>query len=1072
MASSSSSSSRSFKYDVFLSFRGEDTRKNFVDHLYTALGQRLIRTYKDDITLPRGESVGPALLEAIEESNIAVIVFSKNYADSSWCLDELVHIMKCREDMGLTVFPVFYDVDPSEVRYQKRKFGEAFSKQEMKNVTKAELWRKALVAASNISGWEPKNVANGHEAAVIQIIVDAISDNLLSPNSDIDEDEEFVGMRARAQDLIKSLEIGTGGVRMVGIWGVGGGGKTTLATSVYMKINHHFQGHCIKVDNIREESSKSGLKKLQEDILKGLLKIEGSVQNVDQIIRSRLRNSKVLILLDDVDDREQLQALVGSKKWFGDGSRIIITTRNEQLLKSHRVDYISQVRLLSHDEANQLLKRHAYNEVDPVKDYETLSSRVVSYSAGLPLALTVLGSFLYDKDEKEWMSTLDRLKQIPESEIVEKLKISYDGLKKVEQELFLDRLKQIPESEIVEKLKISYDGLKKVEQELFLDIACFFRGISRNDRDAMEILDACGFHPDIGIKVLIQKALITINLDGYFDMHDLVQEMAHYVVRGEHPDNPEKHSRVWKWEDINNLCIEDATTENDKIEAIGAYYQSPYMVPSPFFKFVSNLKKLRWILVSGRNDNNVEGPNFLSNELRYINWTYYPASPFPDSFQPMNLVVLKMNNSFQKELLRSHKRLPQLKVLQLSCMRKLVSTPNFDGLPCLQKLELRSCDDLEEIHPSIGNHRSLKSVKVEYCRNLRMFPTIFKMEKLELLVIRSHKSLEFPDIQANMESLVELQLNRNRFTEKVFPLLTYHLQRLDLVGCCLEDGEIPFAIGEMSNLQELRLINNNFSRLHFSISQLTRLKLPNLSGCKRLLELPQLPSSIAILVAHGCDSLTDVGDFYIDCKRLRYASLVCSNMVIDGNRFLQSMLEGETAENQCVNLRLQGLEIPKGFTPCLRKASKWLSECTLELPENWCSNFCGFLMCAVVGSYSSRRITIKQVTDGLPGMDSEDDVIWKESVGDEIFTWVVYFPFASLRHTNWWDSTHKKLWFWFSGCSGFGVRLVGRKGGSGPSEEISTHSSGISYGKDDYTTGFKIEHDSKDYLKISPRDFY
>ncbi|GKE65050.1 Toll/interleukin-1 receptor domain-containing protein, partial [Tanacetum coccineum] len=155
MASSSSSSSfRSWKYDVFLSFRGEDTRKTFVDHLYKALEDRLVRTYKDDITLPRGESVGPALLEAIEESYIAIIVFSKNYADSLWCLDELVHIMKCREEMEQIVIPVFYEVDPWEVRYQKRKFGEAFSRQEMKNVTKADLWRKALVDASNISGWE------------------------------------------------------------------------------------------------------------------------------------------------------------------------------------------------------------------------------------------------------------------------------------------------------------------------------------------------------------------------------------------------------------------------------------------------------------------------------------------------------------------------------------------------------------------------------------------------------------------------------------------------------------------------------------------------------------------------------------------------------------------------------------------------------------------------------------------------------------------------------------------------------------------------------------------------------
>ncbi|GKD11105.1 Toll/interleukin-1 receptor domain-containing protein [Tanacetum coccineum] len=158
---SSSSSSVSYVYDVFLSFRGEDTRKTFVDHLYSALEQRHIRTYKDDVTLPRGESVGPALLKAIQESRHAVIIFSKNYADSSWCLDELVHIMKCRADNGQIVMPVFYDVDPSDVRKQKGDFGKAFSKQVAENTTKAELWRKQLVAASNISGWEPKNIANG-----------------------------------------------------------------------------------------------------------------------------------------------------------------------------------------------------------------------------------------------------------------------------------------------------------------------------------------------------------------------------------------------------------------------------------------------------------------------------------------------------------------------------------------------------------------------------------------------------------------------------------------------------------------------------------------------------------------------------------------------------------------------------------------------------------------------------------------------------------------------------------------------------------------------------------------------
>nr|XP_043637908.1 disease resistance-like protein DSC2 [Erigeron canadensis] len=116
--------------------------------------------YDDDEALPRGNSIGPSLFKGIEESHIAVIVFSKNYANSSWCLDELAYIMRCRIEIGLIVMPIFYDVDPSQVR-QLRNFEEAFAKKEAKNVTKAELWRKALFDASKIAGWEPKHIANG-----------------------------------------------------------------------------------------------------------------------------------------------------------------------------------------------------------------------------------------------------------------------------------------------------------------------------------------------------------------------------------------------------------------------------------------------------------------------------------------------------------------------------------------------------------------------------------------------------------------------------------------------------------------------------------------------------------------------------------------------------------------------------------------------------------------------------------------------------------------------------------------------------------------------------------------------
>ncbi|KAK1415890.1 hypothetical protein QVD17_31678 [Tagetes erecta] len=169
MASSSSSShfvpvsvSKSWTYEVFLSFRGEDTRKGFVGHLYTALEQAGIYTYKDDITLDRGASIAPALLNAIEQSRIAVIVFSENYADSSWCLDELAHIIKCMDEKKQIVMPVFYDMDPSDVKKLRKNYGKAFDeKHELENKHRVELWKEALKKASTISRWVIKDFANG-----------------------------------------------------------------------------------------------------------------------------------------------------------------------------------------------------------------------------------------------------------------------------------------------------------------------------------------------------------------------------------------------------------------------------------------------------------------------------------------------------------------------------------------------------------------------------------------------------------------------------------------------------------------------------------------------------------------------------------------------------------------------------------------------------------------------------------------------------------------------------------------------------------------------------------------------
>ena len=150
-----SPSTRQWKYEVFLSFSGQDTRKNFTDHLYAALKRNGIITFRDEEELERGKSISK-LFEAIEESQIAIIIFSKNYASSKWCLKELVKINECRKEIGLIVLPIFYDVEPSDVKKQTGTFEQAFIDHQKcfeVNIKEVETWRIALKEVAIIKGW-------------------------------------------------------------------------------------------------------------------------------------------------------------------------------------------------------------------------------------------------------------------------------------------------------------------------------------------------------------------------------------------------------------------------------------------------------------------------------------------------------------------------------------------------------------------------------------------------------------------------------------------------------------------------------------------------------------------------------------------------------------------------------------------------------------------------------------------------------------------------------------------------------------------------------------------------------
>ncbi|KAJ0886202.1 putative TIR domain, P-loop containing nucleoside triphosphate hydrolase [Helianthus annuus] len=694
MASTSASSvQKRFKYDVFLSFRGKDVRKNFVDHLYHALRQKGVITYKDDERIEKGKRISDQLITSIEESRFHIIVFSKNYASSSWCLDELVNIMKCQKMMEQTAYPVFYDVEPTEVRNQSGAVGKAFAKHVRGSCSSVlpldclcpivpssfngftvnrekeddvGRWRNALKEAAGLAGMELKNTFNGHEARIVQQIVQDISLKLRFIN--LSADGKLVGMETRVKNVVSSLETGSDeDIRMIGIKGIGGGGKTTLARAIFDHISIWFEGKSF-VENVKEVSKGSGLKELQKQILLDVLNEQSIVESVCEgknKMKKLMQGKKVLVVLDDVDHINQLEALAGDITWFKPGSRIIITTRDEQVLVAHGVHSynIHDVSLLSHEEAICLFSRYALMRVIPNQGYEELSRKVVNYAAGLPLTIKVLGSHLCGRSEREWEDALERLKTIPLQETLE-------------------------------ILELSYNGLENDQKEIFLDVVCILKGEMKDE--AIRILESCGFRAHIGLSVLEQKSLITVSSTDGLRFHDHIEEMGWNIVRRLHPHEPSRHNRLWIKEEIEDILVNELGTEATRSIKL----KNTDLNVAIIVKGLKKMKELRFLSLSPRYGKwNVDGDSqYLPDALQSLNWRGYPFRSLPKMFRANKLVNLEMvaSNIFELWEEGERKVLNKIRFIDLTCSE--LRTFDLSMTPHLEKLNLQGCYGLFELH--------------------------------------------------------------------------------------------------------------------------------------------------------------------------------------------------------------------------------------------------------------------------------------------------------------------------------------------------------------------------------------
>ncbi|CAA0313096.1 unnamed protein product [Arabidopsis thaliana] len=810
-----SSSSCNYKYNVFPSFHGPDVRKTLVSHMRKQFDFNGITMF-DDQEIERSATIAPALTEAIKDSRISIVILSKKYASSSWCLDELVDILKCKEFNGQIVMTIFYGVEPAHVRKQIGEFGIAFGETcASRTDEERQKWSKALKEVGNIAGEDFLTWKN--EAKMIEKIARDVSNKLnATPSRDFDG---MVGLEAHLTEMESLLDLDCDGVKMVGIFGAAGIGKTTIAKALQSRFPKRFQLTCF-VENLRG-SYLSGLDelRLQEQFLSNVLNQDGIRINHSGVIAERLCKLRVLIILDDVNNIMQLMALAKANTWFGPGSRIVVTTENKEILQQHGINDTYQVGFPSDEEALEILCRYAFSQSYPHKGFKKLAVRVTKLCINLPLGLRVVGSSLRGKNKKEW------------EKVIRKVETNLD-----------------PDIEGV--LRVGYDGLNEDEQSLFLHIAIFFNCKDGNLVEAM--LDDDNLDIKHGLETLENKSLIYIFTDGEIGMHKLLQQFGRKVIRKEEP---------WKQRiliDAPNICdVLEHATGTRAVSGISFDISDIDELPISERAF-KRMPNLRFLHVYRSRDGGKYGMHIpeemeFPRRLRLLNWEAYPSKSLPPTFHPEYLIELNMPNSELVKLWGGAQPLTNLKWIDVSGSVHLEELPDLSDARKLKILRLNDCNSLVEIPSSFSNLHKLKELWVTGCINLEVIPANMNLASLKVVNMGGCLKLrDMPLISTNIRTLL---LSGTAVEDVATSIrLWSRLQFLDIHGTCnlKEITHLP------KSITTLILIGSDIERIPGCVKSLHRLKNLTLAGCRRLTPLPELPRSLQSLIADNCESLETV----------------------------------------------------------------------------------------------------------------------------------------------------------------------------------------------------------------------
>ncbi|KAG7532624.1 WRKY domain [Arabidopsis thaliana x Arabidopsis arenosa] len=780
----------------------DEVRYSFVSHLSEALRQKGINNVVIDVD-------SDDLLFKIEKAGVSMMVLPGNCDPSEVWLDKFAKVLECqRNKEDQTVVPVLYGDSPLR-----------------------DEWLSLL----DFRGLSPIHQSRKEcsDSKLVEEIVRDVYEKLFYKGR--------IGIYSKLLEIENMVNKQPIGIRCVGIWGMPGIGKTTLAKAVFDQMSSVFDASCFIEDYDKAIHEKGLYCLLEEQLFKENPGNDATIMKLSSL-RDRLNSKRVLVVLDDVHNALVVESFLEGFDWLGPESLIIITSRDKQVFRLCGINQIYEVQGLNEKEALQLFLLCASSKDMREQNLHELSVKVINYANGNPLAISVYGRELKGKKKLSEMETA-----------------------------FL-KLKRRPPFKIFDAFKSSYDSLCDNEKNIFLDIACFFQG--ENVNYVIQLLEGCGFFPHVEIDVLVEKCLVTISENRIW-LHNLTQDVGREIINGE-TVQIERRRRLWEPWSIKYLLEynehkangEPKTTfkraqGSEKIE--GMFLDTSNLrfdVQPSAFKNMLNLRLLKIYCSNPEVHPVINFPkgslHSLPNELRLLHWENYPLQSLPQSFDPRHLVEINMPYSQLQKLWGGTKNLEMLRTIRLCHSQHLVDIDDLLKAQNLEVIDLQGCTRLQNF-PAAGQLLRLRVVNLSGCIEIK---SVLEMPpNIETLHLQGTGILAFPvsTVKPNHRELVKFLteipgLSEASKLEHLTSLLESSSSCQDLGKLiCLElkDCSCLQSLPNMANLDLLNILDlSGCSRLN-SIQGFPRfLKELYLNGTA-IREVPQLPQSLELLNARG-----------------------------------------------------------------------------------------------------------------------------------------------------------------------------------------------------------------------------